>query len=318
MRVLVTGGAGFIGSHLVDRLLGLGHQVICYDNLATGQIANLNHHLTHPHFKMVIDSVLNRIELGDQVENCDLVVHLAADVGLTNVVENPVETLMTNVRGAVNVLQAAFKHHKKVVMASSSEVYGKNINGPLNEEDDLILGSTKVFRWSYSSAKIVNEQFAMAFADKGLEVVCVRIFNTYGPRINEDSVLNVFIQQALAGQDLTISGDGKQKRCFAYVSDIVDGLYKAALECPRCDGEVINLGSTDEYDIEDVAQRIKQLTGSNSKLTYGHPWLDNTQRRVPDVNKAKRLLGFKPSTSFDQGLAATVAWVKEKGRRVLV
>lgn len=311
MKVLVTGGAGFIGSHLVDRLLKMGHSVVCFDNLSTGQIGNLNHHITHPNFKMAIDSILNRIELSDQVQNCDIVIHLAADVGLPHAVENPVETLMTNVRGVVNVLAAAYKFGKKIVMASSSEVYGKNINGPLAEEDDLILGSPTVFRWSYSSSKIMAEQFALAYWQKGLSVVCLRIFNTYGPRLNEDSVLSIFIRQALEGKTLTISGDGKQKRSFTYVSDVVDGIYKASFDCPAANGEIINLGSTEEFTIEDLALRIKTLTGSVAKLSYDHPWLDNTQRRVPNLEKARKILGFQNSTSFDQGLAATVDWAKQ-------
>ena len=307
----MTGGAGFIGSHLVDRLLKMGHQVACYDNLATGQIANLNHHLTHPHFKMVIDSILNRIELGDQIQNCDVVIHLAADVGLSHVLENPVETMMTNVRGAVNVLVACYKHQKKLIFASSSEVYGKNINGPLSEEDDLIMGPPSLFRWSYGSAKLVIEQFALAYFQKGLPVSILRIFNTYGPRLNEDSVISIFIRQALEGKTLTISGDGKQKRCFTYVSDVVDGIYKAAFDCPAANGEVINLGGAEELTIEVLAQKIAALTESPAKLEYDHPWLDNTPRRVPSLDKAQKILGFKPTTSFEQGLAATVDWARQ-------
>ncbi len=321
MRALVTGGAGFIGSHLVDRLLERGHEVVVLDNLSTGRIANIRHLLGHPRFRFVNDSILNEPVVDRLVESCDLVFHLAAAVGVWYIVQNPLEAIRVNVEGTETVLRAAFRHWKKVVLASSSEVYGKSTKAPLCEEDDRLLGPTTVARWSYSSSKAIDEHFAWAYAAQGLPVVILRFFNVYGPRIHENgygTVVARFIRQALNGEDLTVHGDGQQSRCFCYVDDLVTGILLAS-EVPEAEGQVFNLGNDREIRIRDLAELIRDLTESPSRIVfvpyedyYGQRFED-TPRRVPDLTRARLLLGYRPEVDLEEGLRRTIRWCRENG-----
>ncbi len=321
MRALVTGGAGFIGSHLVDRLLERGHEVVVLDNLSTGRIANIRHLLGHPRFRFVNDSILNEPVVDRLVESCDLVFHLAAAVGVWYIVQNPLEAIRVNVEGTETVLRAAFRHWKKVVLASSSEVYGKSTKAPLCEEDDRLLGPTTVARWSYSSSKAIDEHFAWAYAAQGLPVVILRFFNVYGPRIHENgygTVVARFIRQALNGEDLTVHGDGRQSRCFCYVDDLITGILLAS-EVPEAEGQVFNLGNDEEIRIRDLAELIRDLAESSSRIvfvpyedSYGQRFED-TPRRVPDLTRARLVLGYRPEIDLEEGLRRTIRWCRENG-----
>ncbi len=321
MRVLVTGGAGFIGSHLVDRLLARGDEVSVLDHLSTGQIDNLRHNLEHPRFRFVNDSILNARVVERLVEECDVVYHLAAAVGVRYIVEDSLRAIGTNVEGTETVIRAAFRSWRKIVVTSSSEVYGKSTKVPLSEEDDRILGSTAVTRWSYSTSKAIDEHFAYAYAARGLPVVILRFFNAYGPRVHANgygTVVARFIQQALAGAPLTVHGDGQQTRCFCYVDDIVRGILLSA-GIKEAEGQVFNLGTDHEIRIHDLAVLIKELTASPSEITlvpyedyYGLRFED-TLRRVPDLSKAQLVLGYTPEVSLEEGLRRTIAWCRTHG-----
>src|SRR5579884_1690471 len=318
MRVLVTGGAGFIGSHLVDRLIARGDQVCVLDHLSTGRIENVRQYVDHPRFTLVKDSILNADVVNRLVESCDLVFHLAAAVGVWHIVENPLAAISVNVEGTENVLRAAFRFWRKVVIASSSEVYGKSTKAPLGEDDDRVLGPTTISRWSYSSAKAIDEHFAYAYAARGLPVAILRFFNVYGPRIHENgygTVVARFIHQALNGRPLTVHGDGRQTRCFCYVEDTVAGILLAA-QTPEAEGHVFNIGSAVEISIHDLARLIKRLTGSSSEIEFV-PYRDyyglhfeDTPRRVPDLRKARRVLGYEPRVPLEQGLERTIEWCR--------
>lgn len=321
MRALVTGGAGFIGSHLVDALMARGDEVTVLDNLSTGERYNVANHLEHPRFTLVEDTILNRPLVADMVASSDIVYHLAAAVGVSYIVNDPLGSIITNVAGTENVLTAAARHQKKVVIASSSEVYGKSTKAPLREDDDRILGSTTINRWSYSSAKAIDEHFAFAFAAKGLPVVALRFFNAYGPRIHSNgygTVVARFIKQALNGEPLTVHGDGRQTRCFTYVEDTVAGVLLAgSVNAPR--EHVFNIGNPVEITILELARRIKAITGSRSEIVlvpyqdyYGQSYED-TPRRVPDITRARTVLGFEPRVSLDEGLTRTIAWCRGNG-----
>ncbi len=321
MRALVTGGAGFIGSHLVDRLLERGDEVVVLDNLSTGRVANVRHHLENPRFRFVNDSILNGAAVDRLVESCDVVFHLAAAVGVWHIVQNPLHAIQVNVEGTETVLRAAFRHWKKVVLASSSEVYGKSTRAPLREEDDRVLGPTTVTRWSYSSSKAIDEHFAWAYAAQGLPVVILRFFNVYGPRIHENgygTVVARFIRQALWGEDLTVHGDGSQTRCFCYVDDLVEGILLAS-RVPEAEGQVFNLGNDGEASIRELAELIRDLAGSHSRIVsvpyedyYGQRFED-TPRRVPDLTRARLVLGYAPRVGLEEGLARTIAWCRRNG-----
>jgi UDP-glucose 4-epimerase len=318
MRVLVTGGAGFIGSHLVDKLMARGDEVCVLDHLSTGRIDNVRHHLRQPRFTLVNDSILNRDVVSRLVESCDLVFHLAAAVGVWHIVENPLAAISVNVEGTENVLRAAFRFWRKVVIASSSEVYGKSTKAPLSEDDDRVLGPTTISRWSYSSSKAIDEHFAYAYAARGLPVVILRFFNAYGPRIHENgygTVVARFAKQALNGLPLTVHGDGRQTRCFCYVEDTVRGILGAS-DVPAAEGQVFNIGNDSEISIKDLALLIKTLARSNSEIRfvayqdyYGQRFED-TPRRVPDLRKAERILGYRPETALEDGLTQTIEWCR--------
>ncbi len=319
MRILVTGGAGFVGSNLVDVLMEQGHEITVIDNLSVGKASNIEHHLDSDRFHFVNDSILNVGTLERLVRQTDLIYHLAAVVGPKYVVEDPLGTIITNVRGTENVLELAFKYWVRSVIASSSEVYGKSTAVPLSEDDDRLLGPTTVGRWSYSDAKAIDEYFALAYAKKGLPIAVVRYFNAYGPRLDPrgyGSVIARFITQALRGEPLTVYDDGQQTRCFTYVTDTIEGTMRAAT-LKQAAGHVFNIGSNNEKTILELAQLIKQLTDSTSEIVHVPyeaafgPTFEETRRRVPDVTRARDVLGFQAQTSLQEGLRRTLAWFQD-------
>jgi UDP-glucose 4-epimerase len=318
MKVLVTGGAGYIGSHLVDRLLADGHEVFVIDNLFTGKIANVEHNLGHERFHFVNDSILHIATMEELVRQVQLIYHLAAVVGVKHVIDNPLQGILTNVRGTEIVLELADRYWRKVVIASSSEVYGKLEKAPLAEEDDSILGPTAVGRWSYALAKAIDEHLAFAYYDKGLPVSIIRYFNSYGPRLDPrgyGSVIAKFIGQALAGKPLTVFSDGQQTRCFTYIDDTIEGSILVAT-LKEGEGQSFNIGNNQETTILELAEKVKELTGSASEilhLSYSDAYgsgFEETRRRVPDVSKAERLLGFRARVPLEEGLPRTLAWFK--------
>ena len=314
MRVLVTGGAGYIGSHLVDALCEAGHDVAVLDNLSTGKAANVAHRLDE--IRLVNGSILDADLVESEVEAAQLVFHLAAAVGVRHIVDEPLGSLLTNARGTENVLTACFRHWRKVVVASTSEVYGKTARVPMREDDDRVLGPTTVHRWGYSTAKAFDEHLAFAYADKSLPVVIVRYFNSYGPRLDErgyGSVVANFLRQALAGEPLTVHGDGRQSRCFTYIDDTVRGTVLAGFT-PEAEGRVFNLGSTEETTILELAERIRDAVGSGSPVeptsyeSYYGPGFEDTRRRVPDITRAHEVLDWEPRVGLDEGLTRTIEW----------
>ena len=316
MRILVTGGAGYIGSHLADALMAQGHEVHVVDNLSTGKIDNIRHHLGNERFHFVNDSILNETLMDRIISRVDLIYHLAAVVGVKHVIDNPLRGILTNVRGAETVLELAYKYWRKVVIASSSEVYGKSEKAPLAEEDDSILGPTAVGRWSYALAKAIDEHLAFIYHDKGLPISIVRYFNSYGPRLDPrgyGSVVAKFINQALAGQPLTVFSDGQQTRCFTYIDDTIRGSILAAT-LKGAEGQSFNIGNNRETTILELAQLVKNLAGLPSEIVhvpyeraYG-AYFEETRRRVPDVRKAERVLGFRAEVPLEEGLGKTIDW----------
>jgi UDP-glucose 4-epimerase len=323
VRVLVTGGAGYIGSHLCDALIAEGHQVSVLDNLSTGKISNIQHLLGHERFRFVNDSILNEAEVDHLMRGVDLVYHLAAVVGVKWVVEDPLGTITTNLRGTEIVLELAFKHWRRVVIASSSEVYGKSEAVPLREDADTLLGPTAVGRWSYALAKALDEHLGFIYAQKGLPVSIVRYFNSYGPRLDPrgyGSVMARFINQALHDEPLTVLDDGCQTRCFTFVADTVRGTMLAATHTGAV-GEVFNIGSNRETSILELAQKVIAATGSHSTIVhvpyeqvYG-PRFEETRRRVPETSKAERLLGFRAQVPLEEGLLRTIAYFRPPATR---
>ena len=320
MRVLVTGGAGFIGSNLVDALMEQGHEVTVIDNLSVGKASNIEHHLESDRFHFVNDSILNVSTLERLVRQADLIYHLAAVVGVKYVVEDPLSAIVTNVRGTENVLELAFKYWVRTVVASSSEIYGKSAEAPLQEDGDRLLGPTTVGRWSYSDAKAIDEYFALAYAKKGLPVIVVRYFNAYGPRLDPTgygSVIARFITQTLQGEPLTVYDDGEQTRCFTYVADTVAGTIRAAT-IREAAGHVFNIGSNRETSVNELVRLIQQLTDSQREIVYvpyasvygAH--FEETRRRVPDVTRAREILGFEAQTSLEEGLRRTLEWFRKQ------
>jgi len=319
VRVLVTGGAGYIGSHLVDALIKRGDEVLVVDNLSTGRFENVRHLLGHPAFHFINDSILNEALLERFIPSMDLIFHLAAAVGVRNILHDPLAAINTNVRGTEVVLGLAFKYWKRLVLASSSEIYGKASHVPFREDDDRVLGSTGVARWSYSMSKAIDEHFAFAYAVKGLPISIVRYFNSYGPRLDErgyGSVVANLIRQALRGDPITVHGDGKQTRCFTYIEDTVAGTLLAG-EAKEAVGEAFNIGSTRETSILGLAKTIKRLARSKSPVrfdpyeAYYGEGFEDTRRRVPSVDKAKRRLGFTPRVDLEAGLKKTIGWCRE-------
>jgi len=307
VKALITGGAGFIGSHLAERLLQLGHEVAVIDNLSTGSIDNISHLKSASGFSYTIDTINNESLLAELIDRCDVVFHLAAAVGVKLIVEQPVHTIETNVHGTEVVLKHANKKKKLVVLASTSEVYGKSADVPFREGADLVLGATVKHRWAYACSKLLDEFLALAYwKERKLPVIIVRLFNTVGPRQTGryGMVLPTFVRQALGGQPITVFGDGRQSRSFTYVGDVVDALIALVAE-PRAVGEVFNIGNTGEVTIRDLAARVKELAGSNSSIQYipydeaYEAGFEDMPRRVPDISKIRALIGYQPKLELD-------------------
>lgn len=314
MHTLVTGGAGYIGSHLVDRLVELGHDVVVLDDLSTGNLANLHHAM--PNIRFVEGTILDGSTVDSLVADADMVFHLAAAVGVGHIVEKPLSSLITNTKGAENVIEACVRHDAKLLLASTSEIYGKTSKMPMSEDDDRVLGSTTIARWGYSTAKAIDEHLALAYARQGLRMSIVRYFNSYGPRIDPrgyGSVVANLIRQALKNEPLSVHGDGRQTRCFTFVNDTVEGTLRAALD-ERGEGLVFNIGDNHETTINDLAQMIVSMIGSRSRIQYVSyearfgKGFEDTKRRVPDVRRASEVLGFTASTPLKDGLAHTLEW----------
>ena len=315
MRALITGGAGFIGSHLADRLLERGDQVVLLDDLSTGRLANIEHLNGRADAEFVLGSILNADLVDHVVSRVDTVFHLAAAVGVNLIVEKPLESLMTNIRGTETVVEKAHKYGKRILVMSTSEIYGKNTSDSLSEDDDRILGSPLKSRWSYSEAKAIDEILAYTYwREKGLETVIIRLFNTVGPRQTGSygMVVPRFVGQALRNQPVTIFGDGTQTRCFCHVSDVVGGLISLS-EHPDAFGKVFNLGGSEEISIGDLAKRIIELVGSGSELElirYDNAYeegFEDMARRVPNTTRANRLVGFEPSVGLDDIIRSVIA-----------
>ena len=313
MKILVTGGAGYIGSHVVDKLVDEDHEVTVLDNLSTGRIKNLA--LSTSRIQFVEGDIMDERLINDLVNKHKFVFHLAAAVGVGNIMLDPLQSMITNVRGTENVLSACSRNSVKVLLASTSEIYGKTTKLPMSENDDRVLGSTSIARWSYSTAKAIDEHLALAYGLAGMPVVIARYFNSYGPRILETgygSVIANFIRQAKEGSPLTVYGDGLQSRCFTYISDTINGTILAALTS-QAEGNAFNIGNNSEITILELAQLIIELTGSKSTIQFISyadrfgPSFEDTKRRVPDMEKSGSLLGYRPSVVLEKGLELTIS-----------
>jgi UDP-glucose 4-epimerase len=319
VRALITGGAGFVGSHLADRLLEQGHEVLVLDNLSTGSIDNIAHLKDHPRFHYTIDTVTNEPVLAEHVDRADVVVHLAAAVGVKLIVERPVHTIETNVHGTEVVLKHANKKRKLVLIASTSEVYGKSADVPFREDADLVLGPTSKHRWAYACSKLIDEFLALAYwKEKKHPVIIVRLFNTVGPRQtgHYGMVIPTFVRQALANEPITVFGDGTQSRSFTYVGDVVRAMV-ALINEPKAVGQVFNIGNSREITIGELAERIKSMTGSSSpivRIPYDQAYeagFEDMPRRVPAISKIDALVGYAPTVDLDEILARVIAHTRE-------
>jgi nucleoside-diphosphate-sugar epimerase len=314
MRILVTGGAGFIGSHLSEALLERGHEVWALDDLSTGRVENLTTFQNHSRFRFLEGSVCDSALIQGLVAQCDQVFHLAAAVGVKYVLENPLRSLITNIRGSEVVLEACDLHHRKVMLFSSSEVYGKGVNVPFSEDDDRVMGPTNILRWSYACGKAVDECLAQAYyQQRQLPVTVVRCFNTCGPRQSGayGMVIPNMITRALRKDPILVFGDGEQSRCFSAVSDVVEGAIRLS-ESREAEGEVFNVGSNEEISVKALAQRIQTMCGSQAGIeyvpyeqVYGRSFED-MRRRVPDLRKIHRVVGWRPQVTLDHLLEITI------------
>ncbi len=314
--ILITGGAGFIGSHMCDALLSQGHRVLVIDDLSTGRIENIAHHLDNPDFHFARTTILNELVLDRLASESDIILHLAAAVGVQLIVEKPVHTIETNITGTEVVLKAALRYRCKVLIASTSEVYGKGSKIPFSEEDDVLLGSTSKHRWAYAASKMVDEFLGLAYrSEYGLSVILVRLFNTVGPRQTGryGMVIPRFVRQALNNEQITVYGDGEQSRCFCNVSDVVIALL-GLIEHPSAAGYVYNVGSTEEVSINELAQRVIALSKSHStvkRISYDDayaPGFEDMQRRMPDISRVHELIGWQPTQSLDQTIEQVIAF----------
>lgn len=325
MRYLVTGGAGFIGSHLAEALLARGDVVVALDNLSTGSPGNTETLISHPNFRLVLGSVMDDLLVDDLARNCDAIVHLAAAVGVKLIVDQPLSSLRTNIRGTEIVLEAAHRYRKKVFIASTSEVYGKN-SGKMHELADRVLGPSSIARWSYSASKAIDEHLAMAYwRERQIPTIIARFFNTVGPRQMGvyGMVLTRFVAQALIGREITIYGDGTQTRCFCDVEDVVRAVL-GLIEEPKAVGDVFNVGSEEEITIRELAERVTSATGSKAKLRYipyeevfGDQYEDML-RRVPDTAKIRGLLGWAPQHDLDGIIKRQIAYAQDVGPEKLL
>lgn len=322
MRVLITGGAGFIGSHLSDAYLQRGDEVYIIDDLSTGSIENIRHLKEHPRFHYTIDNVANQPVTAELVDQCDVIFHLAAAVGVKLIVESPVRTIETNVHGTEVVLSLANKKKKKVLVASTSEVYGLSAEIPFREDGNLVMGATTKGRWSYACSKAIDEFLALAYwREKKLPTTVVRLFNTVGPRQTGQygMVIPTFVKQALAGRPITVYGSGKQSRCFCHVGDVVGGLVKL-MDTDAAVGEVYNVGSNQEISIVDLAKRVKELANSESEIVFVpydeayEEGFEDMPRRIPDISKVNKLVGFKPEMNLDGILKSVIDFHSGKNR----
>jgi UDP-glucose 4-epimerase len=320
MRFLITGGAGFVGSHLTDALLKRGDEVTILD---VASDLKVRHQLANPRFRYVRDSVLNSQILEGLISRCDVVYHLAAVVGVDHYVGDPYQVLNVNVNGTQNVLTAAFKARKKVVFSSTSEVYGKSPAVPFTEDGERVLGSTKIDRWCYSTSKAVGEHFCFAFEKLGLPIVVIRYFNVYGPRLDRADagrVMAIFLGQLMRGAPLTVIGDGKQTRCFTYVDDAIRATVAAGLK-EEAVGQIINIGSDEEVSINELAEKMIRLSGLPSSVVYipeaeayGAGYED-IRRRAPDIARMREILGVSPRFTLEEGLKRTIDWFSREGAK---
>ena len=320
MRALITGGAGFIGSHLSEALLDAGHQVLIIDNLSTGSMDNIAHLKGRAGFEYFIDTVENEGLLAELIDRSEVVFHFAAAVGVKLIVEQPVYTIETNVHGTEVVLKHANKKKKLVVIASTSEVYGKSEAVPFREDSDLVMGPTTKHRWAYACSKAIDEFLALAYwKERKLPVIIVRFFNTVGPRQSGQygMVIPNFVRQALAGEPITVFGDGKQQRSFTHVADVVGALLKLVVE-PKAIGQVINLGNTEEVTIQRLAERVRELSGSSSTIKlvpYDQAYesgFEDMPRRVPDLSKAEKMIGYTPRHNLEDILVQVIDYFRRK------
>ena len=315
MKVLITGGGGFLGSHLTDAFLDRCDEVFILD---TGMTLKVKHRVGNPRMHFVRDSVFNEAILEGLIARVDLVYHLAAVVGVEHYVGDPYQVLNVNVNGTQNVLKHAFKHGKRVVFSSTSEVYGRNPKVPWSEDDDRVLGSTRIDRWCYSTSKAIGEHFCFAYEKMGLKATVVRYFNVYGPRldaIDVGRVITIFMGQALRGEPVTVIGDGSQTRCFTYVTDAIAATVQAGLR-EEAIGQIFNIGNDREYTIRELAERMIAISGSKSVIryvpqeeVYGASYED-IPRRIPNVDKMRRMLGVSAETSLDDGLRQTIDYFR--------
>jgi UDP-glucose 4-epimerase len=320
LRVLITGGAGFIGSHLAEALLNRGDEVFVLDNLSTGSIDNIGHLKGQPRFHYTIDTVTNEPLLAELIDRCDTVVHLAAAVGVKLIVEAPVHTIETNVHGTEVVLKHANKKKKLVLLASTSEVYGKSVEVPFREDADLVLGPTGKHRWAYACSKMIDEFLALAYwKERKLPVIIVRLFNTVGPRQTGQygMVIPTLVRQALAAQPMTVFGDGSQTRSFTYVGDVVRAMV-ALINEPRAVGQVFNIGNGTEITIGELAVKVKAMTASNSSIVrvpYDQAYeagFEDMPRRVPDISKLRTLVGYEPTVELDEILTRVIEYFRQQ------
>lgn len=307
MKILITGGAGFIGSHLADKLIAEGHEVTVIDDLSTGRYANIAHLEDRPGFRLIIESVLNAGLIERLIRDTDRVYHMASAVGVRLIMEQPVKTIETIFHGTDLILKFCSRYRKRVLIPSTSEVYGKGISVPFKEDDDLLTGGTDKHRWAYACAKTLDEFLALAhWKETQLQVVVCRLFNTVGPRQTGQygMVVPRFVHAALKNETIEIHGDGTQSRCFGHVADVVEGLTRL-IETPECFGTVVNLGNSEECSINELAKRAIALTGSSSQIKYISydeaygAGFEDMQRRVPSLEKAKRLIGYQPTRTLD-------------------
>lgn len=324
MKFLITGGAGFIGSHLSDVLIENGESVTIIDDLSSGSIENIKQLKTNPKFTYVLDTIMNRSVLMELVDEADIIFHLAAAVGVKMIVESPVKTIETNIHGTELVLQCAAKKKKPVIVASSSEVYGKNSKVPFSEGDDLVLGATTKSRWSYGCSKAIDEYLALAYwKEKKLPIIIARFFNTVGPRQTGryGMVVPRFINQALKNEPITVYGDGRQTRCFAHVKDIVTALIELSNNSKTV-GEIFNIGMDEEISIEELAKKIKIMTDSSSEIRYVsyddayEAGFEDMARRVPCLKKIRKYINYQPKFSLEDILADTIEYIKSSQKLV--